>query len=313
MPPLVSVLVPVYNGEAFIETTVREVLNQPLQDIEVIITDNASTDSTPELMEALAASDPRVSAVRNPRNLGPLGNLRRGLELSTGTFVKWQAVDDYLDPRFLGEAVEMLRSHPDASMVVGPMPPVATDRVPLPFDPERGVYVAPHGELVSTVAIPEACEAPSPSDRFRCVVDDVKANVIAEFLYGMFRGSALRSADPFKDLYLGSEKVLIAKVLFGGRALLSESPSSQRVYHPGHFGARNFRDTVQGLDPQFDGRFAFPAARQALGYLGAIASSDLPLSERAKCLTILGSKVANPRTLGRLVRPGPENYFGWGR
>ncbi len=70
MPPQVSLALPVYNGEKFIEEAIHSILRQDYQDFELIITDNASTDRTEAICRDFAASDRRVKYVRNDRNLG---------------------------------------------------------------------------------------------------------------------------------------------------------------------------------------------------------------------------------------------------
>ena len=72
--PLVSVGVPVFNGEAFLEDAIRSVLAQTLDDLELILCDNASQDRTAEICSDYAARDPRVRYFRNPGNLGAAAN-----------------------------------------------------------------------------------------------------------------------------------------------------------------------------------------------------------------------------------------------
>ena len=72
--PLVSVGVPVYNGEAFLEDAIRSTLSQTLDDLELILCDNASSDRTAEICRDYAARDHRVHYFRNARNLGAAAN-----------------------------------------------------------------------------------------------------------------------------------------------------------------------------------------------------------------------------------------------
>lgn len=312
MPPLISVIVPVYNGEKFIGPALEAVLAQPVEDIEVIVTDNASTDSTLQIAEAIAATDQRVRVVSNERNVGPMRNYQVGFDLASGTFVKLQAVDDYLDLGFLVEASSILQQNGDVALVVGAMTPVTADREPLEFDEARGGYITDYGEVVQYLTFSDDSSSASPSTRFRSVVEDVTGNLIAEYLYGLHRGSIIRQANEL-DVYLGAEKVFLAELLLRGRAVSSKSPSCERGFHPDHFGAQSFKATITGLDPDFDGRFAMPAARQAAGYAKAVIGADIRTSEKLKCLGVLGRKVTRAETLARVVRPGPQNYFGWGR
>ena len=92
--PLVSIGIPVYNGEAYLAQAVLSATSQTVEDIEIIISDNASTDGTEELARQLAAADSRVSYIRHSRNHGAsaalitycawlVGNISSGFALTT--------------------------------------------------------------------------------------------------------------------------------------------------------------------------------------------------------------------------------------
>ena len=83
--PLVSVGVPVYNGEEYLPAALDALLAQDLDDFEVIVCDNASTDATAEIAREYAAHDDRVRYHRNARNLGLSGNFNRAFQLSRGS------------------------------------------------------------------------------------------------------------------------------------------------------------------------------------------------------------------------------------
>lgn len=82
--PIVSVIIPAYNAEGFIETAVRSVLDQTERDLEVIVIDDASDDGTLMLVEQLAASDHRVRILRNETNEGPSRARNLGIDVARG-------------------------------------------------------------------------------------------------------------------------------------------------------------------------------------------------------------------------------------
>ena len=82
--PLLSIGLFVYNGERFIEEAIHSILNQTFTDFELIISDNASTDSTCEIVEAYAKCDDRIRYYRSEKNMGAGWNARRVHELATG-------------------------------------------------------------------------------------------------------------------------------------------------------------------------------------------------------------------------------------
>ncbi|MEZ5906842.1 MAG: glycosyltransferase family 2 protein [Geminicoccaceae bacterium] len=98
--PAVSVVVPVFNAAHCLPAAIASVRAQTLPDWEIVLVDDASTDASPTLIEALVASDPRVRAARLPANAGPAAARNRGLELARGTWIALLDADDaYLADR----------------------------------------------------------------------------------------------------------------------------------------------------------------------------------------------------------------------
>lgn len=96
MAPLVSVCIPVFNGERFIAAAIESALGQTLRDIEVVVVDNASTDGTPRIVAGFR--DPRLRVFHNEQNIGAAGNFNRALSLAEGRYVKILCADDLLYP-----------------------------------------------------------------------------------------------------------------------------------------------------------------------------------------------------------------------
>jgi glycosyltransferase involved in cell wall biosynthesis len=113
--PKVSVCVPTYNRAPLLKAFLPTILSQTLQDFEIIICDNCSTDNTTEV--ALACTDPRVSYYRNDANLGPFGNMNRLLTLARGEYVVIVHDDDLYLPDFLEREAAMLDANPGVGMV----------------------------------------------------------------------------------------------------------------------------------------------------------------------------------------------------
>jgi glycosyltransferase involved in cell wall biosynthesis len=112
--PTVSVGLAIYNGEDTVERCVESVLAQSLPDLELVVSDNASTDATPEILARLAAADPRVRVSTNPTNVGQHANMNRVFDLSAGRLFRWISADDWLEPDYARTAVEALDAHPEA-------------------------------------------------------------------------------------------------------------------------------------------------------------------------------------------------------
>jgi glycosyltransferase involved in cell wall biosynthesis len=94
--PLVSVLVPVYNREHYIEECIQSALSQDYENIEVVVVDNCSNDNTFELCCKLAKGDARLRVYQNIENIGPVRNWMRCVELANGEYSKILFSDDLL-------------------------------------------------------------------------------------------------------------------------------------------------------------------------------------------------------------------------
>jgi len=113
---LVSVCIPVYNMESTIEMCIRSALAQTYPFLEILVTDNQSTDRTYELARSIG--DERLRVVRNEKNLGAYGNHNRCLELAKGEWVKFLHGDDELLPNCVEEfAAAVRRCPPDTGLV----------------------------------------------------------------------------------------------------------------------------------------------------------------------------------------------------
>lgn len=110
--PLISVSLPVYNGENFIAAAIECVLNQTVTDLELIITDNTSTDRTEEICKAYVEKDSRVRYIRQEKNLGVTLNFNRGYHEATGKYFKWITHDDLITPDCLEKSIAMLEANP---------------------------------------------------------------------------------------------------------------------------------------------------------------------------------------------------------
>lgn len=104
----VSVGIPVFNGENYLEEALQSILAQSYQDFELIISDNASTDRTEEICKSYAAQDERIRYYRSAENLGAAKNFNHVFELSRGEYFKWAAHDDLIAPDFLLKCVDVL-------------------------------------------------------------------------------------------------------------------------------------------------------------------------------------------------------------
>jgi glycosyltransferase domain-containing protein len=117
--PLVSVGIPTYNRAHLIKRSITSVINQDYDNIEIVISDNASTDATPLICQEFCEQYERIKYIRQHTNYGPTRNFREALENSDGEFFMWLADDDYLDYSYISNCVNFLQENPDYSLACG--------------------------------------------------------------------------------------------------------------------------------------------------------------------------------------------------
>ncbi|MEI0748989.1 glycosyltransferase family 2 protein [Brachyspira pulli] len=97
----ISVIISSYNVENYIEECLNSVLNQTLKDIEIICTDDCSTDNTYEILKSYLSKDNRIKIYKNEYNQGPSVGHNRGISISNGEYLYFLDADDYIAPDFL--------------------------------------------------------------------------------------------------------------------------------------------------------------------------------------------------------------------
>ena len=112
--PRISIGIPVYNGEKFIRKCIESVLQQTHRNFELIISDNASTDSTSKICEEYLRKDNRITFVRQNKNMGQNWNFNFLLEKANGEYFVWVAADTFLLPEFIEKNIAVLESQDKA-------------------------------------------------------------------------------------------------------------------------------------------------------------------------------------------------------
>jgi len=114
---LVTIGLPVYNGESTVAAAIRSVLDQQYERLELVISDNASQDGTEEICRDHARSDARVSYHRQRENIGLLNNFRYVVNHAGGDYFKWLGDDDWIHPSFISRCADALSAEPSLVLV----------------------------------------------------------------------------------------------------------------------------------------------------------------------------------------------------
>jgi glycosyltransferase involved in cell wall biosynthesis len=115
--PLVSIVLPVYNGQRYLAESIQSCLDQTLSDWELLVVDDASTDDTPDIIASFASSDSRIHHLRHPRNLRLPAALNTGFDQARGTYLTWTSDDNHYRPEALAEMATVLEADPKVDFV----------------------------------------------------------------------------------------------------------------------------------------------------------------------------------------------------
>lgn len=107
-PPLVSILIPTYNSGKYVSAAIESALSQTYKNIEIVVSDNDSTDNTLVIVNGYAAGNPNIKVNKNDTNLGPVRNWRRCAENAKGDFAALLFSDDILLPDFVDSTLPYL-------------------------------------------------------------------------------------------------------------------------------------------------------------------------------------------------------------
>jgi glycosyltransferase involved in cell wall biosynthesis len=279
--PRVSIGMPVYNGERFLEEALDSLLAQTFEDFELIVSDNASTDGTPEICTAYAAQDSRIRHYRNEQHLGAAENYNRVFGLSTGEYFKWAAHDDLCAPEYLERCVEVLDRKP---LVVLCYP--------------KTVIIDEHGRNVEDYSDGLDLRAPRPHERFAQYHNRFRTTGKCNAVFGVIRASTLRLT-PLVGSYVSSDKILLGELALRGEFYeIPEHLFFRRDHPQTSVRANPFKERSAWFDPANKGKLQSPRWRWFFGHLSSIRRVRMGFREKILCYMQMGRWVLwNWRTL----------------
>lgn len=111
--PLVSVVMPVYNAEKYLKTSVESILNQTYTNYEFVIVDDASTDASQVILQEYSKKNSQIKLLRNKDNLGVTGSLNKALDYVKGKYVVRMDADDWSNLKRLELQVDLMEENPN--------------------------------------------------------------------------------------------------------------------------------------------------------------------------------------------------------
>jgi glycosyltransferase involved in cell wall biosynthesis len=286
--PKVSLGMPVYNAERYIEEALDSLLVQTFDDFEIVISDNASTDRTEEICRAYASKDERVRYIRNRANYGMIFNFNSVFRLSHGEYFKWCSSDDVCAPDYLRRAVEVLDEDPSVVLVFSLIEGIDEKGRPRKFLP---------GQITDRES-PGTVSSPDPVIRFRKLVRHIWW-VDAAF-YGLMRSHVLAQTSLHRYQRSG-DQLLVTEMSLKGR--LHEIPEVMFFsrYHSGKISLRQktHRQRAELIENRPLGRGVTAWWKTVRGhpmrlvaYASFVHHAELSKTQRLKCYYEISRSVA---------------------
>ena len=261
--PMVSIGLPVYNGEAYLRQALDSILAQTFGEFELIISDNASNDRTEMICREYAAIDTRIRYHRQTRNRGVTWNFRQVVLLSSGKYFLWTSHDDLLAPSYVDRCVALLEHNP--SVVLCYSDPVNIDEAGARFEP----------------GCPLKADLARPHQRFRELIG-LSHNCVA--LFGMIRADVLKKTSIHGDFSDGDRCVLVELALLGDFHQIPEYLFFHRE-HSGRFTHKHpsRQELTRLANPDQFARLVFPHFRILKEYAVSVRHAPLSGAERFRC------------------------------
>jgi glycosyltransferase involved in cell wall biosynthesis len=298
--PRITIGMPVYNGEKYLRATVDSLLAQTYTDFELIVSDNASTDSTEQICREYAAKDPRFIYVRNSRNLGPAANYNVSMDLARSELFKWCAADDVYGPDCIKRLIEVLDANPDAAASYA-----------------RTKIINEDGDYVRDYDCELNLSAPRPWQRLAALIFVKHRNHGAHEIWSVMRLDMLRDAG-HKQALVRADSVMLVRIALRGKLVRLEEFHFFNRDHAKrssrYLGKREVRadsklsewlgvgplPNGEWWDERLKGKILFPDWRVMQQYYLAVAQTRLSLYDRITCHLVLAAFVV--KHVPKLVR-----------
>jgi glycosyltransferase involved in cell wall biosynthesis len=261
--PLVSICLPVHNGETYAPEAIRSILNQTFEDFELIISDNASTDRTGDICRDAAARDSRVRYYRADANRGLAWNHNRAFQVARGSYLAWIGHDDVMGSEYIGQCVKALKGDSGAVLAFS-----------------NFNYIDDQGNVIQRVCNQNSGASDRPSVRLYSILKDTMCDPI----YGLMNIEVLKQTCLHHG-FADSDRVLLVEMGLRGRfELVPDYLFSRRMHTEGTTSKyRSVRERTLIFDPAKAGKLFFPGILETMALLSAIHRAKVPWKERLRC------------------------------
>lgn len=193
--PKVTFGLPVRNGAETIGRCIESLLAQDLENIEILVADNASTDGTQDIIRSYAARDQRVKPLLSEKDVGQIENFNRVVRLANGEYIRWIGSEDWLEPEYASRCAAVLDANPEVIVV--------TTFFRIHLDDGRTRYTEYRGKLL---------ESEKPEKRFRRLMWTFHAgDATYEPLYALIRRDVLANTALIR-MMVQADRILAAEL-----------------------------------------------------------------------------------------------------
>lgn len=265
--PLVSIGVPVYNGARFLSQALDSLLGQSMSNLELIISDNASTDDTEAICRAYAAKDARVRYFRQTVNIGAPQNWNFVAKQARGRYFKWSSANDFCPPDMVEKCVAVMEAGAGVVLCYGKT---------CLIDEETGK----REEYAHDIAVIEDL----PHARFRT---QSRALALNNAQSGLIRAEALRRTR-YDRSYPGGDVVLMAELALQGKFVLLPDELLYRRMGRETFSSSLTAGEIQAFfDPRAKRGIGFRYLRRHLDFLVTALRASISLPEKLRTLMLV--------------------------
>jgi glycosyltransferase involved in cell wall biosynthesis len=302
LKPLVSIGLPVYNGERYLGKALDCLLSQTFTDFDIIVCDNASIDATASIARAYAERNARVKYHRNPSNIGAIRNFNRAFELATGKYFKWHACDDLCAPTYLEKCVAVLEEDSSAALCHSRTILIDDAGEALTFDPELQLFTDRKRTFAYHAPDQHFADSDDPVIRFR---EALLRTTMCQYVMALMRADVARKSGLLAMYYYADRAFLIEMALRGRFREVPEALFFNRLHeHSSRMIASARERAAWGGAPAWISPFDL-----LNGYLNitlGVLRADVSLGAKMRCLGFAVSKAAAAQIGRRKGAHGPR-------
>lgn len=259
LPP-VSIGMPVYNGERYLEQTLQSVLGQTFTDFVLYITDNASTDRTEAICREYAARDPRIVYRRNPVNVGAAGNYELCFQAAKSPYFRWQNADDPIEPTLLEDCLRVLEQRPDVVLAYG-----------------QTRMIDSEGRTIRDYEDKLDLQQARAADRFIAALDNID---MQNHMYGLIRRDALAHTARLKGYKSADINLIVELALYGKYVQIPKHLFNRRLH--AESSSWNMKDEARLKDfwAPSKRKLVMQTWRSVAEYYRAVLRAPIPFQEK---------------------------------